>query len=278
MTASPRKVFVATPVSADDMEKPFVLSMVCTQDEKLVMSDCDNMKVKTMNMSDPHTVSTSLRVEEKPLHLALLSDGQIALTTYRTTMYLLMVTPALAVRSRIQTDRRYVGVADGLTDHTLLVSCEKTDAGPACVDVITHGGHVLRTVVDSNMATELCAPLYLCTFKGYVLMSDWKKFAVHKVDVTKGHLVDTLTHEDLIPPRQVCVDEEANIYIAGGSGQCVLLRSTLGQWNHILYAPDHSDQGCDRPWGVCVTKSGLLVVAWRKMHSHSVVIGYDLKG
>ena len=62
-------------------------------------------------------------------------------------------------------------------------------------------------------------------------MFDWKKTAVYTVDVTKGQLVDTLTHRD---------------------------------------------QGCDRPRGVCVTRSGRLVVAWCTAND-SAVTGYNLK-
>ena len=179
--------------------------------------------------------------------------------------------------TRIQTGRQYDGVGDGLTDHTLLVSCGKTDSGPARVDLITRGGEVVRTVVDSTMLTQLWDPLYLCVSGGCVLLSDWKTHAVYTVDVTTGQLVDTLTHTDMVSPGQVCVDREGNIYIVSGGGRCVLMRSTGDQWGRVVYSPDHTDQGCDRPLGVCVTRSGRLVVAWRKGYSHCVVTGYELK-
>ena len=276
MTATPHKVFVATPASHDDVKKPWITSIVSTQDEKLVMADYNN-KVKVVDMSDPHTVSASLKVEEKPWGLAVLSDGLVAVTTYNPTIYLLKVSPTLAVTTRIQTGRLYGGVVEGLTDHTLLVSCGKTDSDPARVDLITRGGEVVRTVVDSTMLTQLGTPHYLCVSGGCVLLSDWRTHAVYRVDVTTGQLVDTLTHTDMKCPRQVCVDGEGNIYIASGSGRCVLVRSTGKQWKRVVYSPDHTDQGCDRPLGVCVTTSGRLVVGWNKYKSHSVVTGYDLK-
>ena len=277
MTATPHKVFVATPASHDDVDKPRITSIVSTQDEKLVMADCYNNKVKVVNMSDPHTVSASLTVEETPWGLAVLSDGLVAVTTYNPTIYLLKVSPTLAVTTRVQTGRQYLGVGEGLTDHTLLVSCLETVSDPARVDLITRGGEVVRTVVDSTMLTQLSAPDSLCVSGGCVLLSDWRTHAVYRVDVTTGQLVDTLTHTDMESPCQVCVDGEGNIYIASVGGHCVLVRSTGKQWKRVVYSPEHTDQGCDRPCGLCVTRSGRLVVAWGKSDSHSVVTGYDLK-
>ena len=134
------------------------------------------------------------------------------------------MTPTLAVTSEIEAARQYDGVADGLTDHTLLVSCWKTNSDPARVDVITRCGVVVRTVVDSTMLTQLISPLYLCVAGDCVLLTDWKKHAVYKVDVTTGQLMDTLTHTDMRSPHQVCVDGDGNIYIASANGQCVLVR------------------------------------------------------
>ena len=270
-------MFVVTTASADDVAKPLIISIVSTQDDKLVMADCGNSKVKVVDMSDPHTVSASLTVEETPRRLAVLSDGLVAVTTLKPTIYLLKVSPTLAVTTRIQTGRRYGGVAEGLTDHTLLVSCEKTVSDPARVDLITRGGEVVRTVVDSTMLAQISIPDYLCGSGDCVLVSDWWTHAVYTVDVTTGQLVDTLTHTDMKSPGQVCVDGEGNIYIASARGQCVLVRSTENQWIRIVYSPDHTDQGCDWPWSVCVTRSGRLVVAWYKPYSHSVVTGYELK-
>ena len=277
MTATPHKVFVATPASARDVKKPWIISIVSTQDEKLVMADRNNNKVKVVDMSDPHTVSASLTVEENPRRLAVLSDGLVAMTTWKPTIYLLKMSPTLAVTTRIQTGRQYDGVGEGLTDHTLLVSCGKTVSEPARVDLITREGEVVRTVVDSTMLTQLSAPDYLCVSGGCVLLSDERTHTVYTVDITTGQLVDTLTHTDMVSPGQVCVDGEGNIYIASADGQCVLVRSTGKQWGRVVYSPDHTDQGCDWPYGVCVTRSGRLVVAWRKGNSHSVVTGYDLK-
>ena len=272
MTATPHKVFVATPASKRDVQKPLIISIVSTQDEKLVMADCGNSKVKVVDMSDPHTVSASLTVEETPRGLAVLSDGLVAMTTLEPTIYLLKVSPTLAVTTRIQTGRWYNGVGEGLTDHTLLVSCLGTDSDPARVDLITRGGEVVRTVVDSTMLTQLSSLFYLCVSGGCVLLSEWRTDAVYRVDVTTGQLVDTLTHTYMKSPRQVCMDGKGNIYIANYSGQCVLVRSTWNRWKRVVYSPAHTEQGCDRPCGVCVTRSGRLVVAW-----DSVVTGYDLK-
>ena len=268
---------MATPASDDDVKKPWIVSIVSTQDEKLVMADYNNRKVKVVDMSDPHTVSASLTVEENPRRLAVLSDGLVAVTTYKTTIYLLKVSPTLAVTTRIQTGRQYDGVGEGLMDHNLLVSCGEKGRDPARVDLITRGGEVVSTVVDRAIVAQMSGPHYLRVNGRCVLLSDWRTDAVYSVDVTKSQLENTLTHTDMKCPHQVCVDGEGNIYIASDGGRCVLVRSTGNQWRRVVYSPDHTDQGCDWPHGVCVTRSGRLVVAWCKSNSHCVVTGYDLK-
>ena len=190
------------------------------------MTDCDNNKVKLVDLSDPHTVSASLTVREKPRRLAVLSDGLIAVTTYQNAIYLLKLIPGLTVAYRIYTSRLYVGVADGLVDQTLLASCFKTDTDHARVDVITREGYVVRTLVDSIALKDLWEPYYLSVSGGCVLVSGWWANSVYKVDVTTGLPVDTLTHPYLESPRQVCADVVGNIYIASGEGHCVLVRST----------------------------------------------------
>ena len=277
MKANPSKVFVATPASADDVKKPWITSIASTQEEKLIMADRYNSKVKVVDMSDPHTVSASLTVEETPRRLAVLSDGLVAVTTLEPTIYLLRVSPTLAVKSCVQTGRRYTSVAEGLTDHTLLVSCRKTHSDPARVDLITRGGEVVRTVVDSTMLTGLSDPDYLCIVGSRrLLVFNWENRVVYGVDTATSKPVSSLTHSFSRLPGQVCVDGEGNIYIASYDGQCVLVRSTKEQWRKIVCSPDHTDQGCDRPQGICFTRSGRLVVAWCS-DDHTVVMGYDLR-
>ena len=273
MTAIPHKVFVTKPLA-----QPLISSIVCAQNEKLVMTDYENRKVKVVDMSDPYTVSDSLPVKEIPLHMAALSDGLVAMTVDEPAIYLLKVSPALAVESRIKTNIPYSGVAEGLTDDTLLVCIGKTVKSPATVNIITRKGDLVMPVVNSTTLTQLCAPSRMCVSQDSVLLSDWAKDAVYKVNVSTGQLLDTLTHRDMRRPGQVCVDGEGNIYTVSSESGCVLVMSKQKEWRRIVYSPDHTDQGCHKPLGVCVTTSGRLVVAWCNPDSHCVVIGYELKG
>ena len=235
--------------------------IVCTENEKLVTADFLNHKVNVVDISNPHTVSTSLVVEEKPGCLGLLSHGLVAMTTNSTIIYLLKVTPTLAVAARIQTGRQYTGVAEGPTQHTLIVSSRKTASDPARVDVITIGGDVVKTVVDGTTLKKLWEPRHLCVVDGFVLLSAYEKDAVYKVDLTTGRLVDTLTHSGMKAPRQTCVDREGNIYVVAYGSSSVLVRSSKGRWR-LLVGPLYVKGERCRPSGLCVTRSASLVVIW----------------
>ena len=248
-------------------------SVVCVENDLLVVTRVFVNQVAVVDISDLRVVSAPLAVEERPNCLALL-HGLVAMTTNSQTIYLLKVTPTLVVDARIQTDRIYDGVAKGPNRHTLLVSCMKTERDPARVDVITIEGDLVRTVVDSTMLNELWEPKYLCVFDGCVLLSACEKDAAFKVDLATGQLVDTLTQADMEAPLQVCVDSGGNIYIAAYGKGCVVVRSRQGLWRRLVGDPTNED--CDRPSCVSVAGSGRLIVIWDKLNSNKLTC-YDLK-
>jgi hypothetical protein len=100
--------------------------------------------------------------------------------------------------------------------------------------------------------------------------------AVCKLDIGDGRLVDTFSHVDLKGPCQV-TDASGNVLVASQHGKCVVVHSPGRQWRKLLTSAQHSDPGYDRPWGVCVTTTGHLIVAWSSISlKDSVVIAYDM--
>jgi DNA-binding beta-propeller fold protein YncE len=226
------------------------------------MSDSNNKKVKLVNVQTPHTVSSSIIIKETPWALALLPDGLVAVPTWDKVFYLLTVTDTLTVTSRIKTDVMYAGVA-GHPDGTLIVSCRRDDNnGVARIDAVSRRGKVLRTVTDSKRLTQLDVPCYLCAYDKHVFVSDFASHAVIKVNVSNGQVEHFRKHPDIKYPRQVTVDASGNLFVASDAGQCVLVRSSGGEWRRLVEAPQDTDKEFDHPLGVCVTSSGRLYVAW----------------
>ncbi|XP_076438481.1 uncharacterized protein LOC143277512 [Babylonia areolata] len=275
MTASPRCVFKASPTTEDDITTPCIIAIVCLPDDRLVMADLDNKKVKVMGMAPPHTVS-SLSTPERPCRLAVLSDGLVAMTMRKPVIYLVIVTAnTVALRSRVQTKKAYWGIA-GHRDGLMIVSCLKSSSGPASVDVLNRQGHVVTTVTDSTRLTGLDLPEYLFdTGDGHVLVSDFMTGLVHQVCVHSGQVTQTFQHADVKKPCQVCADTASNIYVASFVDQCVYAWNRGGLWRQLVTPELHGPSRCVLPWGLCLTSSGHLVVAWRG-GEESVVVGYTL--
>ena len=239
------------------------------------MADTDNKMIKVMSLSDQTSV-ISVKLDVAPGCFAALSDGLVALTADNNTLFLLDVSGQVAVTSRIKTVRQYVGVADGPDDHTLIVGCWKDGDGPASIDVISRHGGLVRTVVDGNTLTGLKGPSKIYIMDGHVMIPDLDQRCVHRVEVTTGRLVNTLTHPELKKPWQVVGDEHGNMYVTSTGGQCVLVLTASGQWRRLLRGFQHSDIVYVCPLSLCLTRSGIVVVWMKSDRSARVVIGYDL--
>ncbi|XP_076437783.1 uncharacterized protein LOC143276972 [Babylonia areolata] len=285
MKATPELVFETSPRSPDDKRTPWITAVACLPDDRLVMADRGNDKVKVMGVAAPHTVSASLAVPERPSRLAVLSDGLVAMTTDKPVIYLMAVsssdTSALTVRSRVRTPRQCWGIA-GHSDgsHLLVVGCVRSDAGgPAAVHVLNRQGRVVSTLSTAG----LVSPLYLSSSGGdnhhHVLVSDWRTDKVHQISLPSGQVTLTLQHAHVKGPAQACADAAAgSVYVASHVGKCVCVRSGGGQWRQLVTPSLHSSPLCVRPRGLCLTGSGLLVVAWEDGggSGDSVVVGYKL--
>ena len=222
----------------------------------------------------PHSVSC-VRLDSGPLCFAGLSDGLVALTAGNKRVYLLDVTGHVTVKSRMQTVRQYVGVANGPSDDTLIVSCVQGTDGPACVDVIRRDGQMVRRIADGKTPVRLKRPAAICVMDGCMMIPDLEYNCVHRVQVSTGHLVDTLKHPDLKAPGQVAADKRGNLYMSSENGKCVLVLTASGQWRRLLHGPLHSDKDYVGSTCLCLTKSGLVVV-WRNKHNADIVTVYNL--
>ena len=238
------------------------------------MSDYNNQMVKVVSMSSPHVVK-HVPLDETPGFFAGLSDGRVALTASNKALFFLDVRGQVTVQSRIRTARRYVGVADGRGDKTLIVSCGKDDDGPACVDVIRHDGRMVRRIVDDKTLTQLRKPLAICVMDNHVMIPDPIHDCVYRVEVTTGLLVDTFTHPHLKKPIQVVADGQGNLYMASRNRQNVLVLTASGQCTSLLQGPQHSDKDYVYPVSLCLTRAGLAVV-WRNKQNICLVIDYSL--
>jgi hypothetical protein len=238
------------------------------------MADYFNSKVKMIDLQHPNTVSSSIAISERPWALALLNDGLIAVTTDGNVIYLLTVAPTLTITSRIATNSPYWGVA-GHSDCNLIVSSPKYGVNRVGrIDIINRDGQVLKTLTDNSKIHQLECPLFLCAAKNCLFVSDAGSSVVHKVDINTGHLIDTLSHPSLNGLYEVKVDTAGNLLVASKEGQAVVVCSPGKKWK-TLPLPNNS-QGYNCPFGVCLTSSGRLVVAWASYIYQSIVTVYDL--
>ncbi|XP_076436886.1 uncharacterized protein LOC143276272 isoform X2 [Babylonia areolata] len=283
MTTAPQCVFQTSPRTADDEHKPYITAVVCLPDNRLVMADNNNRKVKVMGVAPPHTVSPCLTVGEAPWALAVLSDGLVAMTTGEPVIYLMAVTDTVTVRSRVQTVRWYEGIA-GHSDGHLVVGCRESRKEPAAVHVLNRQGHVVRMLTDSTRLTGLRSPVYLFDSGDHVLVSDCSTHLVHQVSVRSGQVTHTFQHEHVVRPTQVCTDSDNNVYVASWNGQCVCVRSRGGEWRQLVTPSLHRSSRCVIPRCLCLTSSGHLVVGWWDgdvvgdcvVFGDCVVVGYKL--
>ncbi|KAL8609795.1 hypothetical protein ACOMHN_052851 [Nucella lapillus] len=250
------------------------MAIVCLPDDRLVMTDLNNKKVKVMDVTPPHALSASTHIPEKTWDLAVLPDGLIAMTTLKPVIYLMEVTSTVRIVSRIQTDRQYHGIA-GNSDGLLIVSCGPSSKVPCAVHVMNRQGGLVRRLTDSSVVLEF--PYYLCqSGDQHILLSDWGLHVVHEIDVSSGQVTQTFRHTDMEGPRQVCVDSSGNVFVACYGTKCVIVRNRKGQCRKLLTPSLHSDPEKTWPRAVCLTRSGHLVVAWLNPGIDSVVICYKL--
>ncbi|KAL8577844.1 hypothetical protein ACOMHN_054593 [Nucella lapillus] len=280
MTATPHQVSQSSPRQLDndnqDSESPWIIAIVCLPDDRLVMTDLNNNKVKVMDVTLPHALSASTHIPETPWDLAVLPDGLVAMTTFQPIIYLMEVTSTVRVVSRIHTDRQYHGIA-GHSDGLLIVSCVRSSKDPGAVHVMNRKGKLLKRITNSSFVLEF--PHYLCqSGDQHILLSDAGLDVVHEIDVSSSQVTQIFRHTDMEGPLQVCVDSSGNVFVAYGRTKGVMVKNRKGQWRELLTASLHSDPENACPRGVCLTRSGHLVVAWGKPGSgyDSVVICYKL--
>ncbi|KAL8590578.1 hypothetical protein ACOMHN_011014 [Nucella lapillus] len=278
-TTTPQRVFRSSARAAGDENLPGINATICLSGDRLVMSDFNNRKVKVVHVQSPDTVSAFLRVSEPPWNLALLPDGLVAVTTKKPVIYLLNVADSVTEATRIQTVRQYDGIA-GNCEGSLIVSCLEGDSGSAAVDVLSREGQMLASFKHgSGLTVQIKTPHHLCQFTDHqVLLSDSGTHKMYTVDVITGQVTQTFHHSDLRYPRQMCVNNNGNVFVACVGSQCVLVMDRNGQCRKLLTGSLHSDPGYLWPVGVCLTSAGYLAVSWCKIGypQESVVICYKL--
>ena len=241
-----------------------------------MLADLKNKAVKIVSLSDPHTVSSSVKMDEAPRRMARLSGGLVAVNTDSKLLHLLDVEAGHASCASpiktLSTSRQYVGVVESPDDDTLLVGCWEDNDGPARVDIIGPDGVVVRTVVDGNSLPGLEKPCQMSVVGGDVLVPDLGQDCVYRVQLSAGRLLETLTHPDLKKPTQVVSDEGRNLYVVSFEGQCVLGQSPRGEWRRLLHGPEHGAKENILPWAMCLINEAGVAVSWMTDYASAFVV------
>nr|KAG5693507.1 hypothetical protein BaRGS_006209 [Batillaria attramentaria] len=277
LTAVPKRGFLTTVEVKEDFARkgPLVKAIVAKENGKLIVTDENNKMIKVLDVSKPGITCVGISLGSVPRGLTLLHDNpnKVAVTTDLKCIYFLDVGSFPKVINFVQTARQYRGVASVREDNTLVVGCNYGRwEGPACVDVVTQEGVVLKTVDDKTLS-GLLAPENLCVWFGDMLVSDNQANCLYRLKMDTGCMVAKLTHPDLQGPCQVTTDYRGNCYIACPRSQCVLVVTPAGEWRKLLHGPTDGDPPRVQPYGVYALTSH-LAVAWH--YDHSVVALYNL--
>nr|KAG5702011.1 hypothetical protein BaRGS_015746 [Batillaria attramentaria] len=144
LTCVASRLFITRPSTDMDTDEdgPWITSMAATDSGRLVMIDNRNKMVKVLaDLTSQTPAIQGVVLETWPYRLALLRDGQIAVTSDKKRLYFIDVSGIPTVVTHVQTAREYWGVGSVTSDDTLVVSCVRDRDGPAGVDVITRDAH-----------------------------------------------------------------------------------------------------------------------------------------
>lgn len=283
----PWPIFCTIPWDEGDVQNPDVTAIVSTAHGVLFLTDYANRKIKAIDINEPNYIAGALVLPEQPVDLSLLYDNRIAVATNTNVILVLRIGAnhvQLEEERRFQTDRKYQTIAGCPDDDALVVSSgvevKNGSYYPATVDIIDRQGIFLRTLVTRDDLPDfgMEVPCNLCVDDevNEVVISNWMANALHMVNISTGKVEEHLTNEFLKVPKQVCVDDAGNVYVACWSSQCVLLKARDEGWTRLIDGHVHSKRGFHRPRAVCHTPGGVVVVWSMLKRNETIVIGYKL--
>ncbi|KAK7487529.1 hypothetical protein BaRGS_00021231 [Batillaria attramentaria] len=210
-----------------------IRSLVVTNDEKIVMADEFQRKMRVMTLEN-RQLQGEIRMNSTQASVALLDDGLVAVATNDGRQIALVNVSGSdpQVASVIPTLSQYQMVCQGEGD-TLVVGASGDRFNR--LDVLSRDGQIVRTLVDSRNDSNLRRPFFLTRWRDDVYVSDWGRSRIYKVNLETGRINSTfgelnLSDLDLNEPRAVTFDDDGNMYAATGGRACAEGVSRDAEW------------------------------------------------
>jgi len=189
-----------------DTKTCWISSSVMLPDNRLVITDCENVKLKMIDTRQDKVVE-ELSMSSPPWDLTVTNSDEVAVTLDRQIAFVKI--DKLVIHRNIDVDGKCRGVA--YCEDTLVVTYEE----PTKVEVMDMNGIVLRNIAtDDTIKVKLKEPLFVVKnpVNNLIYISDAKGSKV--VCLTSDDtLKSTYTDTDLGLPTGMTVDSFGNVYV-----------------------------------------------------------------
>ena len=220
-----------------DKEDCWITGMAVTKNDRILMADYKNNKVKLF--SPDMKILSSVSVPVYPYAIAVISDSEAAATTTNMSLVLLDISGS---QLRIKTTTKVPYDIRGITKYKnkLVIS---SDSPIPSVKLIDLTGKVYWSVFSDQQGQSLfCSPLYLTSHdegrSSTVIVTDWRN---HTLTLLNGETGEVITRRQLQwkRPRGVTTDTAGNVYVCYDyAGEVSVLSGDLSEEKILLSRQD----------------------------------------
>ena len=234
-----------------------ITSCVCVSDNRLLLSDFTNDKLKLINAK--WAIQYFLKLDSRPWDLASISEREAIVTLpHIRKLQFIAVNDKLKLGKRIKVFKKCWGV-DYRNDKLYVVCAE---VGEGEIQVLDMKGQCLSRFTGSNGITKFQYPRYIAVDENERLyVSDRRTDTLTCLNKT-GKTVYSYTDSELKYPLGVIVDGKQNAYVCGQNSNNIQIIDARG--NKVETLLEQKD-GIRNPW----------VIAY-KAKENAVVVGADV--
>ena len=204
-----------------DSETCYITGLDVTVDGHLIVSDCNNSKVKLFSLNGE--LLSSLKLSGYPWDVAVVDRSTAAVSVNNCQIVILALGPGgqLSERKNIQLDRRVSGIT--VYNKNLILACYWS------VIMINMEGRILWSTDSRPQQLLLFSNAWFLTVRSgsgpdTVLVSDWSKNTITVLEADTGKLVKVCDVGGRMP-RGLTVDDNGNVFV------CYHLSGAIRVWS-----------------------------------------------
>ena len=233
----------------DDNKRFLIAGMAITKNNRMLLVDRNNVKVKLFSPDMKHLFSVS--VTDTPWGIAVVNDDTAVVTTEKQTLVLLNVSKTwifwekLSISRTVKLDYTVRGISN--CKDKLAVTSPFT--APPSVKLIDQTGRVYWSVSQDQQGWRLfLQPLYVCCHDNdgtsTVVVTDCSKKTLTLLKAETGEVVTTRQLEGNKRPSGVTTDTAGNVYVCcRGTGEVSVLTGDLSEERILLTGQDGLSEG-----------------------------------